>query len=96
MQINNKQSLYVTLFTLVLIVCSSITVAVMLVIDKRGGFFSQSNLTISFPANCPAYITNKYYVEYYKVKLKVVFVSVIVVGLISLVLAVLIVVFKRK
>ncbi len=96
MQINNKQSLYATLFTLVLIVCSSITVAVMLVIDKRDGFFSQSNLTISFPANCPAYITNKYYVEYYKVKLKVVFVSVIVVGLISLVLAVLIVVFKRK
>ena len=97
MQINNKQSLYVTLFTLVLVVCSSITVAVMLVIDKRDGFFSQSNnLTISFPANCPAYVTNKYYVEYYKVKLKVVFVSVIVVGLISLMLAVLIVVFKRK
>ena len=97
MQINNKQSLYVTLIALVLILCSSITVVVMLIIDKRDElFYRDTIMTINFPTSCPAYITTKYQVEYYKVKLKVVFVSLIVVSVISVILTVLLVIYKRK
>lgn len=96
MTINNKLLLYVTLVSLIEIVCSSVAIIVLLIMDKKDGFINNLDMAMTFPSNCQAYIINKYQLEYYKIKMKTISVAIVILALISLILLVLMIILRRK
>lgn len=101
---NNRSSkclLVVILSSLLLIFSASITVLIMLVIDKKDGFIDSlfvshtSTPSLTFLSSCPVYITSKYTSAYYQWKLRIASFSLLVCVVVSLVGAIGVLVKRR-